>query len=170
MNMINKIVCLLVAVWGLSMDNAVATTLMQEPRGCCHNQNDQCQQSPQRKDKDKFNREDFRKKLAFFMAKEAGFTADEAKQFFPIYFEMREKMRSIDRQKDRAISNVAQKNMSEKDCKRVLDEALELDKKNMRLESQYMSRLQKLVGARKLAKAIYADRCFGRRMFMKMTK
>ena len=169
MNMINKMLCLLVAICGFTL-TAQATTSMQEPRGCCHDKNTTCQQPPQQRNKDKFNREDFRKKLTSFMIKEAGLSPDEAKQFFPLYFEMREKMRSIDRQKDRALSNAAQKNMSDKDCKRVLDEALELDKKNMRLESQYMNRLQKLVGARKLTKAIYADRCFGRRMFMKMTK
>lgn len=166
MNMINKLCYLIVAIWGLTF-SANAASLTQEPKSCCPD-NKNCQQEPPRKEK--FNREDFRKKLTAYMIKEAGITPNEAKQFFPLYFEMREKMRSIDRQKERALSNAAKNNMSEKDCKRVLDEALELDKKNMRLESQYMNRLQKLVGARKLTKALYADRCFGRRMFMKMTK
>ena len=60
--------------------------------------------------------------------------------------------------------------MAERDCKRVLNEMQELDKKSARIEAQYMARLQKMIGARKLLKAIDADKRFGRRLFKQMTK
>ena len=79
-------------------------------------------------------------------------------------------MRNIERQKERALRTAAKNNMAERDCQRVLNEWQELDKKSSRIEAQYMARLQKMVGARKLLKPIDADRRFGRRMFKQLTK
>ena len=60
--------------------------------------------------------------------------------------------------------------MNERDCQRVLNEVDQLDKKWMRMKAQYNSRMRKIVGARKLVKAMDADRRFSRRMFKKLTK
>ena len=59
---------------------------------------------------------------------------------------------------------------SEYDCQRVLAEVAELQKKSLRIEQQYCTRLRKIVGACKLVKAINAERAFGRKAFKKMTK
>ena len=52
----------------------------------------------------------------------------------------------------------------------VLAEVAELQKKSLRIEQQYCTRLRKIVGACKLVKAINAERAFGRKAFKKMTK
>lgn len=129
----------------------------------------QPQQGP-RKGPNDWNPEKFRKDLMAFISREAGFTEDEARRFFPIFFEMHESQRNIERQKGRAMAKAAQQNMNDRDCQRVLNEIDQLDKKWMRMKAQYNSRLRQIVGARKMVKAIDADRRFGRRMFKQLTK
>lgn len=127
------------------------------------------QQGP-RKGPNDWNPEKFRKDLMAYISHEAGFTEDEARRFFPIFFEMHESQRNIERQKGRALAKAAQQNMNDRDCQRVLNEMDQLDKKWMRMKAQYNSRLRQIVGARKMVKAIDADRRFGRRMFKQLTK
>lgn len=83
---------------------------------------------------------------------------------------MREKQRNLEHQKGRALRRAAEHNMNEYDCQRVLAEVAELQKKSLRIEQQYCTRLRKIVGACKLVKAINAERAFGRKAFKKMTK
>lgn len=60
--------------------------------------------------------------------------------------------------------------MSERDCQRALALITELNTKATRIEKQYMERLRKIIGAKKLIKAINADHDFGRNFFKRMTK
>lgn len=83
---------------------------------------------------------------------------------------MREKCRSIEHQKVRTLRNATQPNMSERDCQRALALIAELNMKATRIEKQYMERLRKIIGAKKLIKAINADHDFGRNFFKRMTK
>lgn len=136
-----------------------------ETKSCC------TQQRPRQGDESREQeRERFMRDLSAYISREAGFTEKESKKFFPVFFEMREKMRSLEHQKSRALRLAAEKNMNERDSQRVLEETARLDKKSLRIEAQYMERLRKMVGARKLLKAIDADRSFGRKVFKQMTK
>lgn len=118
----------------------------------------------------RFSPAQFCKDLGDFITREAGMTPAEAKEFMPVYFEMKEKQRAVEHQKARTIDNAANPNMTDKDCKRALSQISELDKKSHRIEVQYQQRLERIVGARKLVKAIKADRNFGRRLFKQMTR
>ncbi len=117
-----------------------------------------------------FDPERFKRELSDFITREAGLTPAEARAFLPVYFEMKEKQRNIEHQKGRSLRNAAEKNMDQRDCKRVLNELAELEKKSLRIENQYMQRLEAIVGARKLVKAIDADRKFGRHAFKQMVR
>ena len=118
----------------------------------------------------RFSPAQFSKELGDFITREAGMSSAEAKEFLPIYFEMKEKQRAIEHQKARTINTASNSNMTDKDCKRALSQISELDKKSHRIEAQYQQRLERIVGARKLVKAYKADRDFGRRLFKKMTR
>lgn len=118
----------------------------------------------------KFNPEQFRRDLIAFISEKAGMTDEEARSFFPLFFEMREKMRNIEHQKGRVIHKVAENKLTERDCQRVLDEIIALDKKSTSVETQYLNRLKKIVGANRLLKVLNADREFGRRTFRNMTR
>ena len=153
--MITKILCLLATLCCLTLNTpeahaASCQTMQPQPR--------------------KFNPEQFRRELTEHITKAAGFTPAEARTFFPLFFEMREKQRNLEHQKGRALRRAAEHNMNEYDCQRVLAEVAELQKKSLRIEQQYCTRLRKIVGACKLVKAINAERAFGRKAFKKMTK
>lgn len=117
-----------------------------------------------------FKPEQFRRDLMAFVSRAAGFTAEESKVYFPLFFEMKDKQRSIEHQKGHALRQAARKNMNERDCQRVLREMAALNAKSQRIEKQFMDQMQKRLGAKKLVKAINADRDFGRNLFRKMTK
>lgn len=124
----------------------------------------------QRGDRPPFDRERFIQELSAYITREAGLTAREAQQFFPVFFEMKEAQHSLERQKGQALRQAATTHMTERDCQRVLDLASRLDQKAQRLDAAYIRRLTRIVGARKVVKALAADRKFGRRMFHKMTR
>lgn len=127
-------------------------------------------QPPRKEGEKRFNPKKFRKDLSDFITREAGLTAAESKAFMPVFFEMKEKQREAEHQKARTITNATVSNMSNKDCKRILSQISEYSKKSQRIETQYFQRLERIVGARKLVKAINADRMFGRRIFKQMTR
>lgn len=124
----------------------------------------------ERKPRPPFSPQDFKADLMAHITQRAGLTPEESKTFFPLFFEMREKCRNIEHQKERTLRNATQPNMSERDCQRALTLTAELNAKAARTEKQYMERLRKIVGAKKLIKAINADHDFGRNFFRRMTK
>lgn len=117
-----------------------------------------------------FSPEQFRRDLITFVSRAAGFTAEESKVYFPLFFEMKDKQRSVEHQKGHALRQAARASMNERDCQRVLKEIAALSAKSQRIEKQFMDQMQKRLGAKKLVKAINADRDFGRNFFRKMTK
>lgn len=143
----------------------VAGPLGQCPQSPRHGETQSCRQ-PKKGEKRDFD--DFKRDLQAFIIREAGLSESEARVFFPIYFEMKEKLRNIGHQRGRAIRKAVERNMNERDCQRVFNEVIAFDKKSQRVEAQYLERLKKIVGARKLLKVVDADRRFGRKVLKKM--
>lgn len=133
-----------------------------------HDEKD-CVTNNEQKPRAPFGPQNFKADLMAHIAKSASLTSEESKMFFPLFFEMREKCRNIEHQKERTLRNATQPNMSERDCQRALTLTTELNAKAVRTEKQYMERLRKMVGAKKLIKAINADHDFGRNFFRRMT-
>lgn len=117
-----------------------------------------------------FNPEKFKKDLSEYVTRAAGLTCDEAKKFFPVYFEYKDKQRNLEHQKGRSLRAAADQNMNDRDCKRILKNIVELDEKLARIEEQYFARFEKIVGPKKFLKVLVAERSFGRETFRKMTK
>lgn len=166
MRMIFKIVCA-ACLFGVWTSAARAANVGDDAATCCTHAPQE--QKPDQKPP-KFDSKQFKHDLSMHIVREAGLTPEEAHKFFPVFFELKEKMRDLERQQSRALRKAAEKGMNERDCERVLDEMGELMKKAARVESQYNDRLKKIVGARKLVKALVAEKNFGRKMFRKMTK
>lgn len=144
--------------------NDIRQIKVQDDKNCVTHHNDE------RRPRTPFSPQDFRADLMAYITKGANLTPEESKSFFPLFFEMREKCRNIEHQKERTLRNASQQNMSERDCQRALTQTTELTAKATRIEKQYMERLRKIVGAKKLIKAINADHDFGRNFFKRMTK
>lgn len=118
----------------------------------------------------KFDPEEMRCQTEAFVIREAGLTPEEASKFFPVYFEMKDKLRNTQRKIDQAYRKAAEQNMSERDCERILDEVARMEKQREQTEADYMKRLRKLVPAGKLIKAILAEQNFGREKFREMVR
>lgn len=144
--------------------NDIRQAKVQDDKNCVTNHNNE------RKPRAPFSLQDFKVHLMAYISKSASLTPEESKNFFPLFFEMREKCRSIEQQKVRTLRNATQPNMSERDCQHALALIAELNTKATRIEKQYMERLRKIIGAKKLIKAINADHDFGRNFFKRMTK
>ena len=129
----------------------------------------QHQPARQRGQRATFDREKFRQDITTYIAREASLTHAEAKAFFPVFFEWKEKARDLQHKRDRALRQAAKGAASEKDCLRALKQVKEFDKQMQRLNEHYTDRLVQLVGARKCVKAINAEHHFGRKMFKQMT-
>lgn len=127
------------------------------------------QQQPQRRGPQAFRPEKFKKDLQAHIRRQAELTQEEARQFFPIFFEMKDKLRNLDHQKNRALRRAAKAGGSEADCKRVMALQVQLNRKRNKVYEEYTERLAKVVSYRKLVKACEADQSFGRKMFRQMT-
>ena len=80
---------------------------------------------------------------------------------------MKDKQRALERQKNRTLRSASESDKNEKDCERVLELIEKLETKSLRIEKDYMKRLRSIVGARKLVKAMAADRVFRDVCFIK---
>lgn len=118
----------------------------------------------------RFDPKDFRKKLQAYICSEVSMSPAQREAFFPVYFEMHEKIRSIERQKERLVRNAAKQKMNNRDCTRVLNEIDKLGQKSLNIETSYRRRLSKIVDSATLIRIMDADRKFGRRMFKMMVE
>ena len=116
-----------------------------------------------------FQPEKFKQELQAYITREAKLTEAEARKFFPVFFEMKEKLRNLERQKGRSLHTVTSERATEADCQRVVEQQKNLTLKMARMENDYHSRLCSMVGVRKFVRVLEADRRFGRKMFKKMT-
>lgn len=128
------------------------------------------EQKGRKSDRPKFDPEEMRCQTEAFIIREAGLTPEEADKFFPVYFEMKEKVRNTQRKIDQAYRKAAEQNMSERDCERILDEVVRMEKLREQTEADYMKRLRKLIPASKLIKAVLAEQNFGREKFREMVR
>lgn len=115
-----------------------------------------------------FNPEQFRREIEEHIMREAKLTPAEAKEFFPVFMEMKEKQRNIERKVGMAYRRASHATVTDDDCRRVLREVEKLKQKQLRVESSYMHRLEKIVSPAKLIRVIQADRSFGRKKFRQM--
>ena len=77
-------------------------------------------------------------------------------------------MRDQEHRIDRALENAAKRSNSERDCQRILNETIHMRTKMAKLEADYMKRLNKVLSAQKLTRALVADQSFGRNHFRRM--
>lgn len=133
---------------------------------CPMTHGDQKGKHPHRKH---FDVEKYQRELANFITAEAGLSEAESRAFFPLFFEMQGRQRTLQHMKAKALRQATAENTTDSDCKLVLEQVSQWEQKSVRTGNEYMERLEKVVGPRKLVKAIVAERKFGRKLFKQMT-
>ena len=112
----------------------------------------------------KFNPEEFKAKLENFITAETGFTPAEAQAFYPIYHEMKDKQRKLQREIFQLKKNAPDNNASDKDFALVIQKIKDLGAEMAGLEVAYYKKMCKAVSPRKVYAAMQAEDKFHRKM------
>jgi hypothetical protein len=112
----------------------------------------------------KFNPEEFRAKLEEFITKKAEFASTEAQSFFPIFHQMKEEQRKL--QKEIFTLKRIPKDVSptEKEYSNKIQQICELNTKMAQIQENYYKKLSKAVPAQKVYKAMLAEDIYHRMM------
>ena len=112
----------------------------------------------------KFNPEEFRAKLEEFITKKAEFTSTEAQSFFPIFHQMKEEQRKL--QKEIFTLKRIPKDVSptEKEYSNKIQQICELNTKMAQVQENYYKKLSKAVPAQKVYNAMLAEDIYHRMM------
>lgn len=118
----------------------------------------------QQQERWKFNPEEFRAKLEEFITKKAEFTSAEAQTFFPIFHQMKEEQRNLQKEIFTLKRIPKDANPSEKDYTNKIQRICELNTKMAEVQENYYKKLYKAVPAQKVYKAMLAEDIYHRMM------
>lgn len=117
----------------------------------------------------RFNQEEFRQRTEAYITKEANLTEEEAKAFFPLYNEYKDKQRKIHMSIHRLKKDVpAQGN--EKAYEKCLMEMAELNAEMAGLDSVYYKKICKAISAQKFFKILTIEDRMHRKMLQNYNK
>ena len=112
----------------------------------------------------KFNPEEFRAKLEEFITKKAEFTSAEAQTFFPIFHQMKEEQRTLQKEIFSLKRIPKDATPSEKEYTNKIQRICELNIKIAQIQENYYKKLYKVVPAQKVYKAMIAEDIYHRMM------
>lgn len=116
-----------------------------------------------------FNKQEFRQRMQEFITKEASLTQEEAKAFFPIYNEYKDKQRQIHISINKLKKNAPQDN-NEKAYEKCLMEMALLNAQMAGLDSVYYKKICKTISAQKFFKILTIEDRMHRRMLQNYNK
>ena len=116
-----------------------------------------------------FNKQEFRQRMQEFITKEANLTQEEAKAFFPIYNEFKDKQRQIHMSICKLKKNTPQDN-DEKAYEKCLMEMAELNAQMAGLDSVYYKKICKAISAEKFFKILNIEDRMHRKMLQNYNK
>lgn len=112
----------------------------------------------------KFNPEMYKAKLESYISGEAGFTVEDAKAFFPIYHEMKDKQRQLQRRIHWLKKNPPAPDADEKESALSIQKITDLNVEMAKLEVNYYKKMCSVVSPRKVYLAMQAEDRFHRKM------
>lgn len=117
----------------------------------------------------RFNKKEFRQRMQEFITKEASLTQEEAKAFFPIYNEYKDKQRQMHMSINKQKKNAPQNN-DEKAYEKCLMEMAALNAQMAGLDSIYYKKICKVISAEKFFKILNIEDRMYRRMLQNYNK
>ena len=112
----------------------------------------------------KFNPEEYRAKLEEFITQKAEFTSTEAQAFFPIFHQMKEEQRNLQKEIFTLKRIPKDTTPSEKEYTNKIQRICELNTKIAQIQENYYKKLYKVVPAQKVYKAMIAEDIYHRMM------
>jgi len=116
------------------------------------------------KKKDKCTEEDFRAKKQAYMTKKAGLTEEESKNFFPLYFQLQDKKKEINKEAwdDARKGKIPQTN--EQEYKAIIDKFFSSQQQLLDLEKQHIDKYREVLPDSKIYMIYWAEIKFNRNM------
>lgn len=115
-----------------------------------------------------FSPQKFREDMENFIMINTGMTALDAKNFFPLYHEMHDKQRKINKEimRLKKLKNTA--NLTDKDYREYVARIMELKVEFAEVERDYYKKMCKVVSPRKVHAVLSAEDRFHRRMLQNL--
>lgn len=111
-----------------------------------------------------FSPQKFREDMENFIILSTGMTALDAKNFFPLYHELHDKQRKINKEIMRLKRMQKKDNPTEKECKEYVERIMELKVESAELEQAYFKKMCKVISPKKVHAVMIAEDKFHRRM------
>lgn len=116
----------------------------------------------------RFDKQKFQNELKRYISARVHLTSAESAAFFPLFFEMKEKLHDFRRRADRMLENAEKNATTEAACNRMLNEYASVRSKELKVEADYTKRFKRILSARKVVQVMTAERMFGREHFRRM--
>lgn len=116
---------------------------------------DGCQQ-------EKLSPAEFRAKQEAFITKNAGLTVEEAKRFFPLYFELQDKKRELNDQMWKLMHQGREGQLAEQRFDEILTEVYDLRIRSSQLEKEYYMKFKGVLSSQKIYNVQRAETHFHR--------
>lgn len=107
----------------------------------------------------KFSPERYKRNLEEFVVKKVCLTEAEAKVFFPVYHEMKDKQRALGREINKLMKE-GRNAQNESDYKRIVEKTVELELEQKKIESTYNKKFHTILSWEKIFKVKRALREF----------
>lgn len=110
----------------------------------------------------KLSKEEFRNMQEKFISEKAKLTKKEAKQFFPLYFELQDKKTSLNKEAWKKLRK--EKNVSETEYSQLVEDIIETRIQIDKLDLEYIRKYKKILPAKKIFDIQRAEMRFHREL------
>ena len=112
----------------------------------------------------KLNKEEFRARQEAFITENAQLTPQEAKEFFPLYFELQDKKGEHNRKAWKEIRKGKQGNLSEEEYARIVEALIQARITTDQLDLEYVRKYKKFLSSKKIYDIQRAEMKFHRHL------
>lgn len=114
-----------------------------------------------KKDHPKGKKEELEAQKVAFITTKLELTTEEAKVFWPVYDEKEKEVKEIRKQiRENVKEGKDLDNLTDDEVKKMIDETIQLRKKEMDVEEKYNTKFQEVLPVKKVAKLYWAERRF----------
>ena len=120
--------------------------------------------------KKRFSHEEFCKKQETFITEHAKLTPEEAKAFFPIFFELQQNKRKINMDVRKKVKREREEKLTNEEYEKIINELADAKIEIAKLEKKYIEKYMKIIPACKILEVQRAEDRFQREMIKNMTR
>lgn len=114
--------------------------------------------------KAKLSKEEFRNVQEKFITEKANLTAKEAKQFFPLYFELQDKKTSLNKEAWEKLRKGKEEYVNEAEYSQLVEDIIETRIQIDKLDLEYVRKYKKILPAKKIFEIQRAEMKFHREL------